>query len=262
MSFSVYSQRILCDKMKLAFIILLLVIPLGDIGQMLYDLYQNPDAQMPDPRYVAFSALYTVGTNHILHKIMFWFLPIYLLMITGEDSLEDCDTGYRNILQSRMSKKQYVWGKARNAFCLSFLILFVSLMLNYGLLQLIFHQGKYIWLTPDIYPEDENRMYTIGYGCPVVVNLANIMMTSILGGCISTVGTCLAMYLRDRKIVYGVTFMLWFIFVLIDDGLMSVLHPFTNMTLERLVTAVLLITCGYAAIALIPLAAEVKSDEI
>ena len=248
--------------MKLAFIILLLVIPLGDIGQMLYDLYQNPDAQMPDPRYVAFSALYTVGTNHILHKIMFWFLPIYLLIITGEDSLEDCDTGYRNILQSRMSKKQYVWGKARNAFCLSFLILFVSLMLNYGLLQLIFHQGKYIWLTPDIYPADENRMYTIGYGCPVVVNLANIMITSILGGCISTVGTCLAMYLRDRKIVYSVTFMLWFIFVLTDDGLMSILHPFTNMIFERWVRAVLLVICGYAAIALITLAVKVKSDEI
>jgi len=225
-------------------------------------LYTIPEESVPDPRYVAFSALSTVGTNHLSYKIMFWFLPIYLLIITGEDSLEDDDTGYRNVLQSRMSKRQYVWGKARNAFCFSFLVLFLSLMLNYGLLHLLFHQGEFIWLTPGIYPEEEQRMYTIGYDHPGSVNLVNIMVTSIFGGCIGMVGTSLAVFFRDRKIVYGLTFLLWFIFVLTDDGLMSILHPFTNMILERWVRAVLLVICGYAAIGLITLAAEVKSDEI
>lgn len=262
MGFSIYAQRILCDKVKLFFVILLMIIPMLDIGQILYDLYSIPEEQIPDPRYVAFSALFTVGTNHMLYRIMFWFLPVYMLIITGEDSLEDIDTGYRNILRSRMSKKQYAWGKARNSFGFSFLVIFLSLMLNYVLLQIFFHNGEYIWIPADLYPSEEHRIYTIGYDHPVAVNLVNITMISVLSGLIGMIGTCLSMSLQDRKIVYGITFMLWFIFVLIDDGLMSLFHPFTNMTLERFVIAVLLVIIGYLAISVTALIAEVKSDEI
>lgn len=262
MSFVVCAQRILHDKIKLLFIIFLLVIPLLDMIQILYDLHQAPETSMPDPRYVAFSALYTVGTNHMLYKVMFWFLPIYLLIITGEDTLEDYDIGYNNILQSRMSRKQYIWGKARNSFCVSFLVIFLSLLLNYGLLQLIFHGGEYNWIEPKLYPAEENRMYTIGYHHPIIVNLINIMMTAILSGLISLIGTGLSLNFHDRKIVYGITFALWFIFVLNDDGLMSILHPFTNMTLDRFIIGFLLIAVGYLTIAMTALIAEVRSDEV
>lgn len=262
MSFSVYAKRILRDKVKLFFVILLLLIPLLDIGEIFNDLALAPETSTPNPRYVAFSALSTVGTNHMLHKIMFWFLPIYLLIITGEDSLEDNDLGYSNILQSRMSRKQYIWGKARNSFCFSFLVIFLSLMLNYGLLQLIFHEGEHIWIEPNLYPKEENRIYTIGYYHPVVVNLVNITMTAVLSGLISMIGTGLALDLHDRKVVYGMTFILWFIFVLADNGLMSILHPFTNMTLDRFIIGFLLIAAGYLIIAMTVLIAEVRSDEI
>ncbi len=262
MKFSVYAQRILRDKVKLAFIILLLVIPLLDIGQILYELYVTPEMSVPDPRYVSFSALYTVGTNHMLHKIMFWFLPIHLLIITGEGALEDHDTGYRNILVSRMSKKQYIWKTAGNAFLFCFLIIFLSLILNYGLAQVIFSEGEYNKNLPNLYPPEEHRLYTIGYYHPILISIVNIVVTAVFSGLIGMVGSALAMGVSDRKIVYGITFMLWFIFILIDDGLMSILHPFTNMTLDRFIAAILLIVCGYSAIALISLAAEVKSDEI
>lgn len=262
MKFSTYIQRILHDKVKLFFALSLIMIPLLDIVQILYDLYSVQEAQMPDPRYAAFSALYTVGTNHILHKIMFWFLPIYLLIITGEGMLEDYDTGYRNILVSRMSKKQYIWSSARNAFLFSFLLIFFSLALNYGLIQLLFSEGKYIGIPPDLYPREEHRIYTIGWYHPVLINAINIVITAVFSGLIGTIGAALALSICDRKIVYGITFMLWFIFVLADDGLMSILHPFTNMTLGRFMIAVLLVIIGYSAISVTALAAEVKSDEI
>lgn len=262
MNFYVYARRILCDKVKLFFIILILLIPLLDIGQILYDLYQQPYAEAPDPRYIAFSALYTVGTNHILHKIMFFFLPIYLLIITGEDGLEDYDTGYSSILQSRMSRKQYIWGKAKNSFFFAFLLIFSSLILNYGILQLLFHEGEYIWINPDLYPAEENRIYTIGYYHPVIVNFVNIIMSAIFGGLVSLIGTGLALNFHDRKVVYGMTFILWFTFVLVDDGLMSILHPFTNMILSRFIIGFLLVAVGYLIIAMITLIAEVRSDEI
>ena len=262
MRFSVYAKRILRDRIKLFFVIILLLIPLLDIGQIFNDLSLAPETSTPDPRYVAFSALSTVGTNHMLHKIMFWFLPIYLLIITGEDSLEDYDIGYSNILQSRMSRKEYIWGKARNSFCFSFLVIFLSLMLNYGLLQLIFREGEHIWIEPNLYPAEENRMYTIGYDHPVVVNLANIMLTAIFSGLISLIGTGLALNFHDRKVVYGMTFILWFIFVLVENGLMSILHPFTNMSLDRFIIGFLLIAAGYLIIAMTALIVEVRSDEI
>ena len=262
MSFSVYARRILRDKVKLFFIILLLLIPLLDIIQIFRNLEFAPETSIPDPRYVAFSALSTTGTNHMLHKIMFWFLPIYLLIITGEDSLEDHDIGYSNILQSRMSRKEYIWGKARNSFCFSFILIFLSLALDYGVLQLVFSNGVQIWIEPDLYPAEENRIYTIGYYHPVLVNFVNITITAILSGLVSLIGTGLALNFHDRKVVYGITFILWFIFVLVDDGLMSILHPFTNMIFSRFIIGFLLVAVGYLIIAMTTLIAEVRSDEI
>lgn len=262
MSFFVYAKRILRDRIKLVFIFILLLIPLLNIVEIFHDLTLAPESSMPDPRYIAFSALYTGGNNHMLYRIMFWFLPIYLLIITGEDSLEDYDTGYSNILQSRMSRKQYIWGKARNSFCFSFLVIFLSLMLNYCLLQLIFHGCEHNWIEPNLYPAEENRMYTIGYDHPVTVTLASIVMTAIFSGLISLIGTSLALCFHDRKVVYGLTFILWFIFVLNEDGFMSIFHPFTNMILERLIIAFFLIAVGYLIIAMTALIAEVRSDEI
>ncbi len=264
MKFSVYIERILRDKIKLAFIIFLFLIPLLDIGQILRDLYfawgQGWEAEPPEPRYAAFSALYTVGTNHMLHKIMFWFLPIYLLIIVGEDSLEDQDVGYSIILKSRMSRKQYIVGKAKNSFLLSFLIVFMSLMLNYILLQLIFDQGGHIGQSIEGAPDDQ--IYVIGYYHPVAANLANILMTAILSGLIGLIGTALAMCLHDRKIVYGITFLLWFTFVLLDDGLMIILHPFSTLTIDKYIAAFLFMVIGYSAIAMTALIAEVRSDEV
>lgn len=262
MSFLACSQRILHDRVKVFFIIVLMVIPLMDIGQILLDFYQAEKTIQPDPRYLAFSALSTTGTNHILHKLMFWFLPIYLLIIVGEDCIEDWDTGCRDILIGRMGKKQYIWGRMRNSFTFCFLLILCSLMLNYGLLQMIFHQGTDIWIVEGLYPPEENRMYTIGYEHPVPVNLAVILMASVFSGLIGAIGSGFAMCLHDRKLVYAITFMLWFVFIIADGGLMSILHPFTNLTMDRFTCGFLLLASGYLAVAAVLLIAEVKSDEI
>lgn len=69
------------------------------------------------------------------------FLPLYLLVIVGEECIVDYITGYKNILICKMGKNKYILQKMKSAFIVSFTIVFVGLGLNLILSQVVFNGG-------------------------------------------------------------------------------------------------------------------------
>lgn len=260
MGLSAYVSRIIHNKIKVAVILFLFLIPLVDIGMIWYDFYLT--GVVPDPRYASFNALYTVGNNHLLHKIMFWFLPMYLLVICGEDSVEDYDTGYRSILKSRFGKKGYVIRKTVNSFITAFLVVGCSLLLNYIILQIIFEPGGNIKMDEVSVQESIGTLYAIGYEKPVQMSLLNIFLTAVTAGYLGSMGNLIAMSLCDRKLIYAVMFLIWVVFINMDNGIMSLMHPFSDMTTGQYLTAWLILIAFYNGICILTAYVEVRSDDI
>lgn len=95
-------NRIISDKKSIGMIIFMLVIPILDIVQIYYQDIINGEIGKPYPLYVTFLSCYSQG--HIFQMIYLWFLPLYLLVIVGEESIVDYITGYKNILICKMGK--------------------------------------------------------------------------------------------------------------------------------------------------------------
>ena len=134
-------NRIISDKKSIGMIIFMLVIPILDIVQIYYQdiIICNGEMGKPYPLYVTFLSCYSQG--HIFQMIYLWFLPLYLLVIVGEESIVDYITGYKNILICKMGKNKYILQKMKSAFIVSFTIVFVGLGLNLILSQIVFNGG-------------------------------------------------------------------------------------------------------------------------
>lgn len=251
-----YFSRILNDRKKLAIIIFVVLIPVMEIIQIAYQTWNGNS--MPNPHYATFLSLFTI--RHYLHKILLWFLPIFLLLIANEDCLEDNEIKFKNTLLIRMGKKEYIRDKMIGSFVLSFIVIGLGLLINMVLVYICFRDG--IFLKDEFLDYKEYDISRITVPNPIIANLAYIVLTAFLAGLLGAAGTSLAMTLRERKIVYGLTFLLWFIPVMSKESLMYVIQPFIRVNYrDVLPTLVGLILC-YIIIIAASILVEVKDDDL
>lgn len=255
-------QRILHDRVKFFFIILLLLLPSMEILQYLWDVFKSGTEVLPMPMYATFLAAQTRG--HVLQSLLLWFLPLYLLIISGEDSLEDYRLGYKNILLGKMGKAKYIFTRFRFSFICGSFIIFFGLLLNFMLVQIIFHHGTG---TPpyelyDVNNMPDSNLYLQSIQHPLVANISFILTTSLLAGLINVVGTSLAIVLHDKKIVYALTFTVWFGLILPKNSLMYVTQPFAEYDYSVLAPVFLWTTCFYLMIIVASYFWEVKIAKI
>lgn len=159
------------------------------------------------------------------------FLPLYLLVIVGEECIVDYITGYKNILICKMGKNKYILQKMKSAFIVSFTIVFVGLGLNLILSQIVFNGGTN---TPfDAEPLKYNSfvmvktfLFEISYTHPLTTNIVYILITAIFAGVLGMMGAALAISIHERKMVYALTFAIWFIPILFKNSSMLIFQPF------------------------------------
>lgn len=251
-----YLHRILNDKMKLAVVILLFLIPAMEIVQMEWHFHQG--FSMLLPHYATFLSCNTI--RHFLHKIMFWYLPIFVLVIANEDSIEDAGIGYRNVIQVRTGKSRYLRTKLIGSFTIIFLIVCLGLLLNMALAYICFRDGTYTKEEPNEVLIRDIEIITKAH--PVAANLVYICIASFLAGLLAAAGTALAITVKDRKLVYGFTFILWFVPVIVDDSSMYVIQPFIGVNYEHVVPTFLGMVISYLLIIGTAVFLEVRDDEL
>ena len=119
----------------------------------------------------------------------------------------------------------------KSAFIVSFTIVFVGLGLNLILSQIVFNGGTN---TPfdaeplkyNIFVMVKTFLFEISYTHPLTTNIVYILITAIFAGVLGMMGAALAISIHERKMVYALTFAIWFIPILFKNSSMLIFQPF------------------------------------
>jgi hypothetical protein len=239
-----YYVRILKDKLKLLIIALIALDVLGNILAIALPYLMWSDwgfENAPKAIFTPFLAAYPGVTMLLNQIILFWFIPIYMLLITADDSFEDRKTHLITVLISKIGYAGYYVRKVCGAFLMGFGLLFIVLLINLFLCLIIFRSGTDQFMMDD---SPENVLYTWSFHHPILANFIFIFTTSFLVGTISAAGTALAIIIHDRRIVYPLTFAIWFIPSCLDKSLMLAVQVFSEYDFNT----ILPVYCGCVAL--------------
>lgn len=222
-----YFKRIINNKIKLGVILLIFILPIVDIILMVKDIHLGGSVLVPNLASFLSSTLFNGA------QILFlWYLPIYFLILTADDCIEDYHTGYKNILVSKWGKKKYFSINILKGFIFAFVVVFLSFSLNLIMTNIIFSGGTY-------YLENENISESLKNG--LVINIAYILFVSFLSGIVSMGAVAVSMSVHNRYVVYPIVFILWYLPSCGTKSIILAMQPFTEYSIADLLPTVLLV---------------------
>lgn len=252
--FRSHIERLKKSKFFLICNIILLIFPSLEILQIF--MHINKGGSVPEPLYAFFLAGYS--NFGMLQSILFWFLPIYLMLLVADDSIIEFKTGYYNIIASKCTKRVYCLEKVVTSFIVSFLTIFFALLFNLLLVCLFFHNGTYnIYEGLDM---KDNTFFGVCLNHPFITDIFYLILVSLIAGICGSLGAACSLFFKDKKYAYVVTFAMWFILVIQKKSLMLLLQPFNEYPLSDLLEifiSYLVIFLGSTAILL---KCEIKNE--
>lgn len=255
MKLNYYLNRIINNKLKLGVIILIFIYPIIDIIMVLLDISHG--AAVLSPGVSTFLSSTIFNTTQLL---LIWYLPLYLVVIVADDCIEDYKTGYKNILISKWGKKSYFKTNILKGFVFSFCIIFLSLMLNLVLTQIIFSGGSYVCYDSDTIQKIDNLRDSLKY--PLITNIIYIILTSVVSGVVGMGATAISMTVHNRLIVYPIIYIMWYIPTALEKSVFLALQPFTEYSVSDSTFSILLVfTINLSAVVAAYLR-EVKYEDI
>jgi len=221
-------QRLLGDKRKILIILFLLLLPSIEVIQYIYE--KNAfGVELPYPLYATFLSCYARG--HIFHSIYFWILPIYILILTIETCVEDYTTGNKNIIMSRIGKEKYSVMRICEGFLVPFFIVLLGLLLNMVFVMIVCRGGTAtiygnhpLFFNKDTMPD--TLLFKISYEHPMITNIIYALFTALYAGIIGISATVMSFVIYDRRVIYGINFVVWFIQIMFKNSILLLFQPF------------------------------------
>lgn len=241
-------DRIWKDKFRCCLMIVLLFLPSLEVFVYVNEIIHGGAVLIPD--YAFFLTCNALSMDYFLQSLFLWFMPLYCLILATDNCIEDYNLNYKNILISKVGRKQYVISNLKKSFSVIFTLVGCALLMNLVLVHIAFHGGIY-----DPYGDEliTSLFYQWEIDYPFLTNLLFTFITAFICGLLSMVGTMLGIILHDKKLVYGVTMLLWFVPFLQKKSLMLLFQPHSEYVLDTLipifvevfVTYTLVIVLGY-----------------
>lgn len=252
--FRSHFERLKKNRFFLICTIILLFFPSVEIIQIF--LHINKGGSVPEPLYAFFLAGYS--NFGMLQSILFWFLPIYLMLLVADDSIVEFKTGYYNIIMNKCTKRSYCLEKVVTSFVVSFLIIFFALLLNLLLVSLFFSSGTYnIYEGLDL---TGNSFFEACLKHPFITDILYLILVSLIAGICGSLGAACSLFFKDKKYAYVVTFAMWFILVMQKKSLMLLLQPFNEYPLSDLLEILIsYLVIFFGSIAIL-LKCEIKNE--
>ena len=223
-----YIKRIINDKTKLSLLAFIFILPFSEVFIHLKNVLAGRNADMAD--LYSFLAGNTHGIGHMLQIIYLWFMPLYLLVVVAEDCFEDFNTGYINVLKARRGKIRYYSDNLVKGFVLSFLIVFISLILNFIFVHILFYSSCSNESTELISDGSFFNKWSVKHMS--ATNIIYIFLTSIIFGITGAAENAMALFFHDRKIVYPIELAVWFGILMCPRSIMLFIQPFTEYDLS------------------------------
>ncbi len=249
--------RIIHDKLKLFFVLVIVVLPVIQVVQV-WIVCHNLGLGFYSPPYATFVALPGVA-HHILNRVFTWFMPLYMALIFADTVIEDSQTRLSSSEIVRIGKKSYIRTKVIGTFTMAFVLIFFSLLLNLMLCYIVFSGGKFIGMDPGDSPE--NFLYNISHAHPLLANIAFDLVKAFMCALIATVGASLALIAPNRKIVYSLTLIIWFIPIMLNKSLVLIFKPFSEYDFQYLLPIFFSVTFAFVLIIICMAFWRLKDDE-
>lgn len=223
--------RLRHNKMTWLLFAVIILIPFIEILLVLKQTALSSESYHPS--FAFFLSAASIG--HAPQIILLWCLPLYLLLLGVDDAVQDAQTGYKFILITKVGKKKYIQEKMITAFIMSFFVMLTSLLINFVILLIIFHDGTFMKGLENAHLEG-NILFNWSIANPYLTVLIFILVASILAGFCGLVGAALSLLFKDKKLAYTMTFFTWFMLVLNKKSLMLIFQPFSEISLPTFIT--------------------------
>lgn len=206
-------------------------------------------ASMMHPAKGAFLSAVTEG--HINQMMYKWLLPIYLLLIYCDKTIEEIRSGYFSVMMLREGKKQFLKSKYKCAFVMGFMIVFLTLFINFILSIIMLHGGKDMGMDISYFPTHPIFVFSLKY--PYIAYSIYIMIVSILGGGCAMICTGLSLVVKQYRYLYVISFLIWYIQIIAPKSLTYVMQPFIEYDWQYVLPAIaifvviwwIVVCCGY-----------------
>lgn len=254
--FKSHLMRVSKNKLSISIFLIMVLIPAWD-ALLIYTEFKRVGGDLLHPAHAFFLSGSSIG--HIPQYILLWFLPLFLLLLGTEDSLQDFETGYANILMGKVGKKYYYIEKMLFSFFIGFFAMALSLFFNFLLVSILFRNGTYTKGLSDVSFNDSFTDFVMQnpYAGLAIFSL----IASLLAGFAGLIGASSSLFFKDRKYAYASAFFLWFIFILQDNSSMYVFQPFSEYGLKEIVPVFLVLSISYVFLSGLVYFFEVKKNE-
>lgn len=173
------------------------------------------------------------GHGHVLQMLLIWLLPLYVLNLFSDSSILEYKKGYRNLLLMRVSRKRHIFSKYSASFIAPFSVMAISLLINFGLAQILFAGGT-DFRGLEVFADD-NAWFHFMYTYPNRMYLFFILLTSICAGLCGIITKSIALLSGKYSVTYFVSFLLWMGLVMTKYSVVYLIQPFTEYGLDYMI---------------------------
>lgn len=213
------------------------------------------------PRIGDYMTFLAIGSgSKFFQMVVLWFLPLMLMLVFCDEFAEDFTTGYKNVLITKIGKGKYIVKSILKTFLFSFLMFLSMLLLNW-LFTDIAMDGATATVFDDVLPYYRDRTWFVySFYHPKLINLCYIIATSLIAGVVG--GSCAALFIafHNRKIVYPVGFLPWFIAFNMKKSITMALQPFTEYSLRSLLPIYIITVAAYILMGTVSVVKVIKYD--
>lgn len=195
-------------------------------------------------RYTDVTFLCGHSRGHIAQIIIMWFLPIFMLLLYSDKTINEIKSNYYSTEMVKNNENKYIINKLLSSFVIGFMVMITALILNLLLSAILFSGGEKICV--DIKPIDGHYVL-LGWQNehPLLTNIIYDLICAFFSGIIMSMSTMMGFLIKDKKITYIASFIVWFWLISTKLSVVQVLQPFTeyevNSEIKAFIQATLLI---------------------
>ena len=222
---SEFIKYIKSKKFILVFIVLMILSIVQSVDTFYYtritDFYHS-DA---NPAFISILS----NNNNIKYAcILFWLMPIYLMLAYCDKYNIERKRGIHNVYLTKMSRKKHFFVKMGISFINPFIVVGIPVLFNL-LTNISFLYGGNSFFGFEIYTREELELYAYyPMQHPYISYLLYFLSFLVIGGILSCVCQSICIITRDNKISYVLCLVFWMLYF--TDSSFSVavaIQPFT-----------------------------------